>query len=134
MKELTLYFDGSSKPNPGRAACGFLIFGRDSEILEKSGRYIGITTNNVAEYAGLIFGLLRAAGRRPDRLTVCSDSLLLVKQIQGEYKVKDENLRRLHAIAQEILRLFVHVDIRHVSHDENKAHDLAQSYLESGLF
>jgi ribonuclease HI len=134
MEELTLYFDGTSKPNPGKAACGFLIFDGNAAVVEKSGRYIGVTTNNVAEYSGFIFGMLRALRHHPERLTICTDSLLLVKQIEGAYRVKDENLRRLHAIAKEILALFPRVTIRHVSHDDNKAHDLAQAHLEEDLF
>jgi len=134
MDQYTLYFDGSSKPNPGPAAFAYILLGPDGRIVKKSGGNLGVATNNLAEYSGLIFGLIGALKQKVTELVVCTDSLLLVKQINGEYKVRDENLRKFYVIAREILGLFSTVEVRHISHKENRAHDLSQSYLATSLF
>ena len=91
----TLYTDGGSRGNPGPAAYGFVLEAEDGTVLDAVGETIGVATNNVAEYSALVAGLARAAEVGVDELEVVSDSELLVKQMRGEYKVKNAALREL---------------------------------------
>jgi ribonuclease H / adenosylcobalamin/alpha-ribazole phosphatase len=94
--------DGGSRGNPGPAAYGYVLESEDGHVLDARGEAIGTATNNVAEYRGLIAGLESAVQRGVDDLEVVSDSELLVKQMQGEYKVKNEALRILQREAAEL--------------------------------
>jgi ribonuclease H / adenosylcobalamin/alpha-ribazole phosphatase len=94
--------DGGSRGNPGPAAYGYVLESEDGHVLDARGEAIGTATNNVAEYRGLIAGLESAVQRGVDELEVVSDSELLVKQMQGEYKVKNETLRSLQSEAAEL--------------------------------
>ena len=94
--------DGGSRGNPGPAAYGYVLESKDGHVLDARGEAIGTATNNVAEYRGLIAGLESALERGVDELEVVSDSELLVKQMQGEYKVKNETLRELQSEAAEL--------------------------------
>ena len=85
--------------------------------------YLGETTNNVAEYAALLALLEHAAPMRPSRLTVRSDSQLLIRQMRGEYKVKDARLKRLHAAARELAARFAAIDFEHVPRESNRDAD-----------
>ncbi len=133
-RSVTLYFDGTSRPNPGKSACAYIILNENSEILEKYGRFIGEGTNNIAEYMGFILGLIACLKYKPDKLRICADSNLLIQQINGNYKVKDRQLHKLHLIANEILKMFHSFELVHVPHNENKAHAIVQKYLEESLF
>ena len=94
--------DGGSRGNPGPAAYGYVLESEDGHVLDARGEAIGTATNNVAEYRGLIAGLESAVQRGVDELEVVSDSELLVKQMRGEYKVKNETLRTLQSEAAEL--------------------------------
>ena len=94
--------DGGSRGNPGPAAYGYVLEAEDGTVLDARGETIGVATNNVAEYRGLIAGLESAIQRGVDELEVVSDSELLVKQMRGEYKVKNETLRELQREAAEL--------------------------------
>ena len=94
--------DGGSRGNPGPAAYGYVLESEDGHVLDAHGEAIGTATNNVAEYRGLIAGLESAVQRGVDELEVVSDSELLVKQMRGEYKVKNETLRTLQSEAAEL--------------------------------
>jgi probable phosphoglycerate mutase len=94
--------DGGSRGNPGPAAYGYVLESEDGHVLDARGETIGTATNNVAEYRGLIAGLESALERGVDELEVVSDSELLVRQMQGEYKVKNETLRELQREAAEL--------------------------------
>jgi ribonuclease HI len=94
--------DGGSRGNPGPAAYGYVLESEDGHVLEARGETIGTATNNVAEYRGLIAGLESALERGVDELEVVSDSELLVRQMLGEYKVKNETLRELQREAAEV--------------------------------
>ena len=94
--------DGGSRGNPGPAAYGYVLESEDGHVLDARGEAIGIATNNVAEYRGLIAGLESALQRGVDELEVVSDSELLVRQMLGEYKVKNETLRELQREAAEL--------------------------------
>lgn len=119
-----LLIDGGSRGNPGPAAYGFILETYDGEFLEEYGETIGITTNNVAEYRGLIAGLDRAKDFLFIReLEVFSDSELLVKQMTGEYRVKNIILQSLWVIASELAQSINKVTYNLVSREDNKRAD-----------
>ena len=94
--------DGGSRGNPGPAAYGYVLEAEDGTVLDARGEAIGTATNNVAEYRGLLAGLEAALERGVEEVEVVSDSELLVKQMRGEYKVKNETLRALQREAAEL--------------------------------
>lgn len=122
--KLLVYIDGGSKGNPGPAACAAVIKAADDgqTILDK-GKYLGETTNNVAEYQGLLLGLRLAADMEADDIEVRSDSELLVRQLTGQYRVKNDRLKELHAEAKRRIQAFHAVHIRHVPREENTEAD-----------
>ena len=122
MTELTLFIDGASKGNPGHAGIGIRIEA-DGEVLKEYCEYIGCTTNNVAEYRALIKGLEIAAQFKANRVTVFSDSELVVRQMNGTYKVKSEGLLPLYQTAQMQSRTFDGFQIQHVRREQNKEAD-----------
>lgn len=121
--EATLFADGGSRGNPGPAASAAVLLDPSGELLEEIGAYLGVTTNNVAEWNGLLLGLEAAAKRGIRRLNVRLDSELVVKQLRGEYRVKHAGLQPLHRRALQLLRRFAEVDVRHVPRKENKLAD-----------
>lgn len=123
VPEATLFCDGGSRGNPGPAASGAVLLDPAGNVIEEVGLYLGIATNNVAEWNALIIGLQKAVERGIKRLAVRLDSELVVKQMRGEYRVKHVDLQPLHRRAQSLLRSFEHVDIKHVRRNENKLAD-----------
>jgi ribonuclease HI len=119
----TLFADGGSRGNPGPAASGAVLFDEDGAVLREVGTFLGIATNNVAEWTGLLTGLEAALDIGVEELAVRLDSELVVKQISGAYRVKNEGLIPLHAKAKALLRRFAHVDVRHVPRKQNAAAD-----------
>lgn len=119
----TLFADGGSRGNPGPAASGAVLFDEQGAVLREIGTYLGIATNNVAEWTGLLTGLEAAIELGVKDLTVRLDSELVVKQLSGAYRVKNEGLIPLHARAKTLLRSFARVDIRHVPRKQNAAAD-----------
>jgi len=115
--------DGGARGNPGPAAYGYVLETGDGTILDSRGQTIGVATNNVAEYRALIAGLEAALGRGVDELDVVSDSELLVKQMLGEYRVKNETLRSLHAEATRLARELGSVSYRAVRREHNELAD-----------
>lgn len=115
------WIDGASKGNPGAAGFGVLIEqdGSREEILG----FLGTTTNNIAEYAGLLAVLHWALLRRPQKLAVFSDSELLVKQIRGQYRVKAPHLLPLFTEAKKLIRQLPKVELSHVPRGQNSAAD-----------
>jgi len=91
-----LFTDGGARGNPGPAAYGFVLESDDGTVLAAEGEAIGTATNNVAEYSGLIAGLQKALELHVPDVEVVSDSELMVKQMRGEYRVKNEALRELY--------------------------------------
>ena len=118
-----LFTDGGARGNPGPAAYGFVLEGEDGAVLASEGVAIGVATNNVAEYEALIAGLEVALDRGVERLDVFLDSELVVKQVNGKYKVKDAGLKPLHHQACLLLSKFHEVDVRHVRREQNAAAD-----------
>ena len=119
----TLFADGGSRGNPGPAASGAVIFDEAGEVLREVGTYLGTATNNVAEWTGLLTGLEAALELGIDDLAVRLDSELVVRQIDGQYRVKNAALIPLHAKAKALLRRFARVDVRHVPRKQNAAAD-----------
>lgn len=124
MRTLVCSIDGASRGNPGKAACGIVIEFEGARVVEK-GVPIGETTNNVAEYFALILGLAECGKLKGEAVRVRSDSLLLVKQMQGEYKVKDPWLRRLRLAAASLAETFARVTYEHVAREDNADADRA---------
>jgi ribonuclease HI len=119
----TLFADGGSRGNPGPAASGAVLYDEHGTVLREVGTFLGVTTNNVAEWTGLLTGLEAAIELGVKELAVRLDSELVVKQLSGAYRVKNEGLIPLHARAKVLLRSFAHVDIRHVPRKQNAAAD-----------
>jgi ribonuclease HI len=122
-KRTRLYTDGAARGNPGPAGAGAVILNPDGHVVAKIGKFLGDSTNNVAEYMGLILGLKRAKAMGIKELEVYSDSELLVKQLQGEYQVKADHLRPLHDEAKALLQGFSFIQVRHIPREENAQAD-----------
>jgi ribonuclease HI len=123
--------DGASRGNPGPASYAVILRGPDGASRFEVGKYIGRATNNVAEYYGLITALDYAAAQGIDRLLVRSDSELLVRQMQGRYKVKSPDLRPLHERARKLAHGFAYFAIEHVPREQNRdADELANAALD----
>lgn len=121
--EITVFTDGASRGNPGEAGIGLAFFDRDGKELLRKGRYIGQSTNNVAEYTALLIALEEATRLGASHLRVFSDSELMVKQLRGEYKVKNENLQPLHQAVLDRAASFENVSYTHVPRERNKIAD-----------
>jgi ribonuclease HI len=118
-----LFTDGGARGNPGPAAYGFVLEAEDGTVLAAEGAAIGTATNNVAEYSGLVAGLRRALELHVPELEVVSDSELMVKQMRGEYRVKNEALRDLFLEASRLARGLAAVEFRHVKRAHNELAD-----------
>jgi len=121
--KVRLYTDGGARGNPGPAAYGYVLEGEDGTVLAAHGERIGVATNNVAEYRGLIGGLEKAIELELEELEVISDSELLVKQMTGEYRVKNEALRELSLEASRLARQVGNVSYRAVRREHNELAD-----------
>ncbi|MFL5926086.1 MAG: ribonuclease HI family protein [Gaiellaceae bacterium] len=121
--KVRLFTDGGARGNPGPAAYGYVLESEDGTVLAAEGETIGTATNNVAEYSGLVAGLQRALDLRLPEVEVVSDSELLVKQMRGEYRVKNAALRALHAEATALARRLGDVEYRHVKRAHNELAD-----------
>ena len=124
--------DGGARGNPGPAAYGYVLETEDGTVLDARGETIGVATNNVAEYRALIAGLEKAVELGIDELEVVSDSELLVKQMQGEYRVKNEALRELNDEANFLERKLGRVRYKAVRREHNELADkLVNEALDS---
>ena len=120
---LTVHVDGGARGNPGPAAIAAVVSDADGEVVHEAHETIGRATNNVAEYRALIFGIEKAAELGATELELVGDSELVVKQVRGEYRVKDAGLKPLHSAAQTALGNFSEWTIRHVKREQNSAAD-----------
>lgn len=122
-KVLRLFTDGAARGNPGPAGVGVVI--EDDQGLRLRGltRYIGIATNNQAEYRALIEGLEAVGEWRPDRVEIYLDSRLVVEQVKGNFKVKNAELQPLHRRAQELVRALPVAFVEHVERERNRGAD-----------
>ncbi len=129
---LVAYIDGGARGNPGPAGYGVRIEQPDGTLVEEFSDAIGVATNNVAEYRGLVAALEYTLGRGCRALTVRSDSLLLVKQMLGEYRVKHPGLLPLHAQARALVSRIGRVRFEHVGRSLNAHADrLANQAMDS---
>ena len=129
-----LFTDGGSRGNPGPAAYGFVLEAEDGTVLEARGEAIGVATNNVAEYSALVAGLGRAAEAGVTDLEVVSDSELVVKQMRGEYKVKNKALQGLFFEASRLAREIDSVRYTAVRREHNELADrLVNEALDQAL-
>ena len=119
----TLFADGGSRGNPGPAASGAVLYAEDGSTLAEVGEFLGVATNNVAEWNALVIGLRRARELGVDAIDVRMDSELVVRQVTGVYRVKHADLIPLATKARVLLREFRSADIQHVRRKDNAAAD-----------
>jgi ribonuclease HI len=120
---LVVNVDGGSRGNPGPAAIAAVVANLEGEVLEERFETIGPATNNVAEYRALLLGIERARALDAGEVELVGDSELVVRQVRGEYRVKDAGLRDLHGQVQAALRDFERWTLRHVRREENERAD-----------
>jgi ribonuclease HI len=121
-EEVVIHCDGGSRGNPGPAAIGAVVTDPSTEpptVLATVSATIGVATNNVAEYEACIAGLRAAAPYHARRVRVRADSMLMIRQLRGEYRVKQAHLAPLHAEARRLLQGYDEVDLQHVRREEN---------------
>ena len=128
----TLYFDGACRGNPGKASYGVVIFDENEKEIHTDNGFLGITTNNVAEYCGLLRGLIICQNMNIKNLLVKGDSNLAIQQVTGKWKVKNENLKKIVSKIKEIIPSFHTIEFKHVYRKFNKRADaLANQALDS---
>jgi ribonuclease HI len=120
---LVVNVDGGARGNPGPAAIAAVASTPDGEVVDSRGEAIGTATNNVAEYRALLLGIELAREHDAAEVELIGDSELIVKQVNGEYKVKDAGLRPLHAQVRAALEGFDRWSLRHVRREQNAAAD-----------
>jgi len=131
----TIYTDGGSRGNPGPAAAGFVIQGPDIHRVAH-GEYIGVATNNVAEYSALLFALKHLRQDLGERASsavvqVYSDSELVVRQMKGEYKIKKDELRKIATQIREVIMSFGDINFVHIPREKNtEADDMVNKALD----
>ncbi|HEY8501482.1 MAG TPA: ribonuclease HI family protein [Solirubrobacterales bacterium] len=119
MSRVTVNVDGGARGNPGPAAIGVVVRNGDGRVLEEVGEAIGEATNNVAEYRALLRGIKLAAAHGAEELELIGDSELVVRQVEGRYKVKNAGMKELHGEVKRALRDFDSWSIRHVRREHN---------------
>lgn len=120
---MTINTDGGSRGNPGPGACGVVIKDRHGHIVKEEGKFLGVCTNNEAEYRGLLLGLKLAAELSSDNLEVLMDSELVIKQLRGEYRVKEPRLSSFYHEAKELEKRFSSVSYISIPRERNKEAD-----------
>ena len=131
---VVIHTDGASKGNPGHASIAYVIAGADGQVIASHGRYIGKETNNVAEYTALVEALAAARDLGAAQVEAFSDSELMVKQVSGAYRVKNENLRPLYEKVVAGLRAFASATLTHVPREQNREADkLAGAAIKAHL-
>ncbi|TET39988.1 MAG: ribonuclease HI family protein [Dehalococcoidia bacterium] len=128
-KRLIIYTDGAAEPNPGRGAIGVVMVDEVGKVVAQISAGIGWATNNQAEYRAVIRGLEAAAKMGAEHIEVRSDSELVVKQIRGEYRVKNPGLKPLFEQVHQLTRKFQSYRIVHIPGGQNKADALSRKAL-----
>jgi ribonuclease HI len=132
MKRVIVNVDGGSRGNPGPAAIAAVATDPSGEVLAERSETIGEATNNVAEYRALLLGIDLAKQLGADEVEFVGDSMLIVEQVRGKWRVKQEHLRPLHTKVKDALRGLESWSIRHVKRDENsRADELLNDALDS---
>lgn len=122
-KSVKLYADGGSRGNPGPSACGYVLLDEHNNVVEQKGIYLGVTTNNVAEYQGLKHALEAAVKLGVREVRVYLDSMLVVNQMQGIFKVKNRDLWPIHESVKQLVPKFASITFTHVPREMNKIAD-----------
>jgi len=122
-KNLTVYIDGASRGNPGEGACAAIFYDEKDNIIAEEGLVLGRCTNNFAEYSGLKLAIDIAKKYKAENLKVFSDSELIVKQINGEYEVKDPQLKKLYDIVMKEKKKFKTFELKYIPREKNKVAD-----------
>ncbi len=128
---LVIYSDGGSRGNPGKSAYAIVVT-QDGKVIHEHTEFLGINTNNYAEYRGLIAGITKALEMKADRVEFVMDSELVIKQMRGEYKVKSPNIMELHKDAKALSSLIPDVTFTHVKR-ENRFVSRADSLLNAEM-
>ncbi len=123
LNKLVIYTDGGARGNPGPAAAAFVIYGDGGKIIEKGGKYLGETTNNQAEYQAVILALQTAKNLGAKEIDFFLDSELVVKQLNREYKVRDQDLAPLFLKIWNLSLGFKKITFTHVIRERNKEAD-----------
>ncbi|MBL7155610.1 MAG: ribonuclease HI family protein [Candidatus Omnitrophica bacterium] len=123
VKKLLLYVDGGARGNPGPAGIGVVISNEKGKKLKEFNKFIGVTTNNIAEYNAVIYGLQEALIEKADEVELNLDSELVAQQLKGEYRVKNPNIRPLFEQARHLISGFKKIDIKHIDREKNKEAD-----------
>jgi len=121
--KVVVHVDGGARGNPGPAAAAAVLSTPGGDVLDEAHELLGVATNNVAEYRGLLLGLARARALGADEVEVVNDSELVAKQLNGQYKVKHPDMRPLYEQALQALRTFDGWTIRSVPRAQNAAAD-----------
>jgi len=131
---VNLYTDGACRGNPGQGGAGAVLVDETGEIVATVRHSLGHCTNNIAEYKALIFGLEEALKKRYGRLNIFLDSELLVNQIKGSYKVKNENLKILMSEVKKLLSYFDSYKVEHIDRSQNHMADkLANEAIDEAI-
>ena len=120
---ITVYSDGGSRGNPGPSAAGYVIVNSRQEVIAEGGEYLGITTNNQAEYQGVRLGLEKARELGYKNVDFKIDSMLVVNQMKGQYKIKNRELWPVHERIRNIMADFEHVTFTHINRQFNQLAD-----------
>ncbi len=123
LEEAKLYTDGGSRGNPGPSAAGCVLLTMDDSVVKKDSKYLGLTTNNQAEYLALELGMEAALELGVKQLDVYMDSLLVVNQMKGLFKVKNRDLWPIHQSIKELAKKFQKISFNHVPREMNKIAD-----------
>jgi ribonuclease HI len=123
LTRVVVYSDGAARGNPGPAGAGAVVKSTDGAIVARLGKFLGVQTNNVAEYQGVLLGLTKALQLGAREVAVRADSLLVINQLKGEWKIKNEGLRPLYDDAKQLLRRFDRVVLQHVPREQNSDAD-----------
>jgi len=129
-----LFTDGGARGNPGNSGSGCVLFTIDYKLIDFDAKFLGIKTNNQAEYMALINGLELALNHQISELNIFMDSELIVKQLKGEYKVKDEKMILLKKSVDNLFTKFKSIEIKHVKREKNSFADkLVNLVLDSAI-
>ena len=123
MQKITIYTDGGARGNPGPAGCGVVIKDENKKTIKEFYKYLGLATNNIAEYSALVYGLQEAVMLGAGEVKLNMDSELVVRQINGEYRVKDAGIKELFAKAIHALGEFKSFEVKHIDRSKNKEAD-----------
>lgn len=123
METIHIYADGGSRGNPGPAAVGAVLADEKGRRVAEVSKYIGIATNNVAEYLALVYGLQEAQYRKASNVIIHLDSQLVARQLNGQYRVKDQDILKFYDLALNLFRGFGKVEVREIPREMNQEAD-----------